>query len=463
MSVSSSPKRLIISILLFVLAAYLGWALYASITDILSFDDFEVYHFIGGVASARNANIYELTTPHQQRGPFLYPISASVLLIPLSWLPHDLAGVVFSIVKVACLALLWFGGVWFSGRRPIDAAAALVCTIGPLIMLHRVVTSDVGNGQINLLLAAAAVGGIWMIMRPMRLWWIGSLLLAYAIAMKLTPALLLAVPLLNRQWKGLCVTIVLALLLLFALPIFWFGGNGFARMSTQYRDVAARFTFDWAAPHEQTTPTELFQFVRLQNGDAMTTPADAPDILPVPISGYAGERLFEPKYRAPATRFWLGFGLAAGATFLLGRRWILRSRDGSFAPDWTWDLAMLCGFIILLSPRSQKAHLVILIIPAAWLAARICRWSAPGAVPAGSRQPIWGIIAYVALCAVFLIAESLKIRVNGWEDPLRCLPMVGVLMLVLMVAVVGWLDARSGALDLQDHRATGNHPGRAGG
>lgn len=439
------PPRLLITILICVFAAYLGWALYVSITDILTFDDFEVYHFIAGVAAERGSNIYELTTPHQQRGPFLYPVSASVLLIPLSWLPHDFAGVLFSIVKIACLALLWFGGVWCSGRRPVDALGLLLCVLGPMIMLHRVVTSDVGNGQINLILAAAAVGGVWLMMLSKRWWWIGSLLLAYAIAMKMTPALLLAVPLLNRRWKGFGATIAFALALLVALPLLWFGGDGYAKMSNQYREVAARFTFDWAAPHEQTTPTELFQFVRLQTGDATTSPADEPDILPVPISGYAGERLFEPVHRAPATRFWLAIGLLTGATFLIGRWWLLRTRDGRFAPDWTWDLAMLCVLIVLLSPRVQKAHMVLLIIPAAWLTARICGWCVPGFLPVNSRRPLWGVIAYSVLCAVFLTGESLKVRVSGWDDPLRCLPLVGLLMMACMIAAIGRIDARESA------------------
>lgn len=441
-SAASPPPRRLIAVLAFVLAAYLGWALYLSIADILSLDDFEVFHFIGGVASQRGANIYELITPHQQRGPFLYPPSAAVLFVPLSWLPHDLAGVLFSIVKVACLAGLWLGGIWFSGRRPTDVAGLMLCVLGPMIMLHRPVHSDVGNGQINLIVALAAVGGVWLIMLSRgRGWWLGSLLLAWSIAIKLTPALLLAVLLLNRRWKALAATLTVTGILLVALPAVWFGLDSFSKMNGQYRQVAARFTFDWASPSEQTTPTELFQFARLQNGDATTTPADRPDILPVPISGYAGERLFEPRFRDSAIQFWFAMGLIAGLTFLAFRWFVLRKRWPPGQADWTWDLAMLCALMVFLSPRVQKAHLVILIVPAAWLVARIGGWFAPGASPDGSRRPVVGLIAYCLLCALFLIGESARIPIPGWDLPVRCIPLVALLAMIIMIAAVGWLDA----------------------
>jgi hypothetical protein len=441
-SAASPPPRGLIALLAFAFAAYLGWALYLSIGDILSLDDFEVFHFIGSVASQRGSNIYELTTPHQQRGPFLYPPSAAALFVPLSWMGHDPAGVLFSIVKIACLAGLWLGSIWFSGRRPADISGLLLCAIGPLIMLHRTVHSDVGNGQINLMVAMAAVGGVWLIMLGRRGgWWLGSMLLAWSIAIKLTPALLLAVLLLNRRWRALAATLTFAVLLLVALPAVWFGPEAFGRMTGQYREIAARFTFDWASPYEQTTPTELFQFARLQNGDATTTPADSPDELVVPISGYAGERLFEPRYRPPANWFWLAVGCCSGLAYLGFRHFLLRRRWLPGGADWTWDLAMLCSLMVFLSPRVQKAHLVILIVPAGWLAARVCNWFAPGAMAAGARRPLMGLICYCLLCAMFLVGDSAKIPVPGWSEPARCVPLMALSAMIMMVAAVGWLDA----------------------
>lgn len=448
------PPRLLIVILLAAFAAYLGWALYYSVTDILSYDDFEVFHYIGGVAAGHSSNIYELVTPHQQRGPFLYPPSAAVLFVPLSWLSHNVAGVLFSIVKVGCLLLLWIGSARFSGRPPRDLLGMLLVMFGTAAMLHRPVSSEVGNGQINIILAAAAVGGVWLMMRS-RQWWgwgTGALLLAWAIAIKMTPALLLAVPLLNGKWKAFGTSAAAALALTLLLPMVWFGQDGYQKMSRQYRDVAARFTFDWPAPEEQTTPTELFQFARLQSGAAKAGAANTPDVLSVPISGWAGERLLEPAYRAPAMRAWLLVGLFSAAAFLAVRMVLFRRRDASAdvaAPagsDWTWDLAMLCALIVLLSPRVQKAHLVILVVPAAWIGARLCAWFAPESDHDDRRRGAWGVVGYVLLCVLFIIADSLRIPIPSWPEPARFLPLVGLLLMVGMLIAIERVDVRRGML-----------------
>jgi hypothetical protein len=440
-----ASSRAIALILALGFAGYLGWAFIHSATDIPTFNDFEVYHYIGGVAAQRQPIIYELTTPHQQRGPFLYPPSASVLLIPLSWLPHDVAGVIFSIVKVGCLLLLWWGGARFSGTPPRDALGYVLVMLGPAIMLHRPVASDVGNGQINIIIAAAAVGGVWLMMASRRWCVVGCATLAWAIAMKITPALLLAVLLLNRQWKALAMTVALAIVLLVALPMGWFGIDGYRKMNDQYRQIAARFTFDWASPIEQITPTELFQFVRLQTGAASAGPANAPEVLPVPISGYAGERLFEPNFRPAAMRFWFILGVGVGLVYLVSRRWALRARERLPALDWTWDLAMLCAFIVLLSPRVQKAHLVMLIVPAAWLAARLCNWFAPEHGNAGQKRGLIGIAAYSIICALFLTADNAEVPLPGLKEPAHCLPLIGVLGIIAMMVVVVRIDRRFAA------------------
>jgi hypothetical protein len=338
--------------------------------------------------------------------------------------------------------MLWWSGARFSGAPPRDALGYLLVMLGPAIMLHRPVASDVGNGQINIIVAAAAVGGVWLMMASKKWWWVGCLTLSWAIAIKMTPALLLAVPLVNRNWRGLLLTAALAVALLIALPLGWYGGDGYRTMNEQYREIAARFTFDWASPNEQTTPTEMFQFARLQSGAATTMPADAPDLLTVPISGYAGEQLFDPRFRGPAVRFWFIFGAACGVIYLLGRLWVLRSRDGSLLRDWTWDTAMMCTFIVMLSPRVQKAHLVILIVPAAWLAARLCNCFAPGHDPGAARRGVIGIVGYAGICALFLTAENADVPLPGLTQPAHCLALLGVLALLAMVIVAQRIDQR---------------------
>src|SRR5688572_6299466 len=91
-----------------------------SATEIVEANDFEVFYYVGEAAAARDAGIYEIISPVKKLGPFLYPPSAAVLFAPLSWLSHDGSGVIFSIAKSICLAVLLWGAVWFSGWRPVD-------------------------------------------------------------------------------------------------------------------------------------------------------------------------------------------------------------------------------------------------------------------------------------------------------------------------------------------------------
>src|SRR5262245_10441923 len=174
-----------------------------SVKEIVKVNDFEVFHHIGEVAATHQPVIYDVASPVKQRGPFLYPPSAAVLFVPLSWLSHNAAGAVFGLLKIACLLLLYWGSVYWSGARPRDWLATVTVMIIPIVVAHRAVDSDVGNGQVNIVVAAAAVGGVWLMMLN-RQWWLrgsGGMLLAWAVAIKLTPALLLAVPLMNRRWK----------------------------------------------------------------------------------------------------------------------------------------------------------------------------------------------------------------------------------------------------------------------
>jgi hypothetical protein len=55
---------------------------------------------------------------------------------------------------------------------------------------------------------------------------------------------------------------------------------------------------------------------------------------------------------------------------------------------------------------------------------------------------VLGVIAYAIISAVLLVGDIVEIPVAGWEQPLRCLPLIGLCMLIAMLAIVGWIDAR---------------------
>ena len=454
----SPSLRLSAIILVTVFGIYMLRDTVRSVKGIIKVNDFEVFYHIGEVAATRQPVIYDVASPVKQRGPFLYPPSAAVLFVPLSWLSHNAAGTVFGIVKMACLLLLYWGSVHWSGARPRDWVGTLTAMVIPMVVAHRAIDSDVGNGQVNIVIAAAAVGGVWLMMLNQRVWLgTGGALLAWAIAIKLTPALLLAVPLMNRRWKEFGFSVLMAALLLFALPALWFGTDNFKELLKRHGEIASRFSMDWPALNRQITLNEMAQFTRVvHRGDmkpneiAPDDPDKSPVMSVVPegqpvITGKSGANLLNPELRRLTVRLWIAMGLAVGALYFL-MRWLV-FRGGT--PDWTWDLTMMCALIVLLSPRAHKAHLAILIVPAGWIAARIFRWIESGGLAAAWKSHAGAMIAVLLTCLLFLISENVPVPIPGFgglEQPYRCL---GFFALLLMIGLVVRLANEPGS---ESHR-----------
>jgi len=441
-------RRRIFIVLLVVFGVLLSRQLWHSAAEIIKVNDFEVFHNIGDVAAGPDrAEIYNAVSPVKKRGPFLYPPSAAMLLIPLSWLPHDMAGVLFTMVKLACLLLLLLGAVRCSGAPPPDPLGVMIVVTVTAIMLFRPVDSDIGNGQINLVVTAAAVGGAWLMMtnqrRWSRWWWAGAVALAAAVAVKMTPILLLAAPLLHRRWKALGTSCAALVLLTMVLPGVWFGWSTFTDLLAQHRQATTGFTLTWTAPNGQATPTELVQFTLAHRPN--TTHVRWPDRPVDPDdgqieAGWASNPLTEAG-KAITGRLWLMFGLLGGAAFVLVRWRLFRRRP----PDWSWDIAMLCVAIVGLSPRVQKAHLVVLIVPVAWTMCRALHLF----VRDGIRPHARLLISLIVLGALLLISDDLPIPTFGvTTEPARPAMLLALLTLAGQIVRLGRADA-----DPADRRA----------
>jgi len=441
----SSAQRTATIIFLAVLAVFIGRWLFISVTGIARVNDFEVFHHIGEVAATHDPGIYTVMSPVKQRGPFLYPPSAAILFVSLSWMPHDVSGAVFSVVKVAGLITLLWGGVWFSGCRPRDALGISLMMALTVIALFRPINSDVGNGQINIVIALLGVGGVWLIMAtpgPRRWggWWVvGALLIALATAIKLTPALLLAVPLLNRKWKAAALTISFIAALMIALPMFWFGLNHYRPMLKEQQRITAEFTMNWPAVGRQVTLNEVLLLGRAQGkADQLH-----PDVIAAsgdgsPVRGFAPGQFLDADELRQASVVWLGCGLAIGGVFLLYRL----SRAGGGDPHrvegrgWEWDLATMCVFTVLLSPRAQQAHLAILIVPFMWISARVVEWI--------GRD---GVVRHRGMLAGYLTLFALLLANGDWAlpwpgQPLRAHPGYFVALLLMLVMLMSLAHRR---------------------
>ena len=129
---------------------------------------------------------------YKRQLPFTYPPFAALLFVPLSWIPLTAASILISIASFAalwgCVAL-----VLRALRCPGWAGWALLAA-----MLTEPITETFSFGQVNILLTALVVVDIlWLSPSRGR-----GVLTGIAMAIKLTPAVFLAVFFVRREWRA---------------------------------------------------------------------------------------------------------------------------------------------------------------------------------------------------------------------------------------------------------------------
>ena len=158
--------------------------------------DLQVYR--DGIASWRSGhNPYDgVFTIHHLH--FTYPPFALVALSPLTWAPFGVTQVVLWVLSVSALALAVYvvcrRGGWTSGRalvaRSIGWASLATILLEP-------VRTTLDYGQINTLLLGLVVVDLLVMPKRHSGWLVGL-----AAAVKVTPLIFVAMPLLERDWKA---------------------------------------------------------------------------------------------------------------------------------------------------------------------------------------------------------------------------------------------------------------------
>ncbi len=149
--------------------------------------------------------VYDQMTESPQLLPFTYPPFAALLALPLAAIPFVGVGWLWTVLQVAATYL-----TVLIAFRPLLAraggwrfvAGALVCA--PMLWLHPV-ADGVRFGQVNAFIVLACLADI-AVRRPR---WARGVLTGLAIAVKLTPGVLLVHYVVSRQWRT-AVTVVVA-------------------------------------------------------------------------------------------------------------------------------------------------------------------------------------------------------------------------------------------------------------
>ncbi len=294
-------------------------------------------------------NVYETHATqgtHSKYPPFFFLFTA-----PLAVLPLGLAAAIWfllnAVLAAACVVL-----AVRAFRRPDGAEPPpLLAYALPALLAAVLIVTNLQRGQVNILILFFVCLGIYAFRRGWDLR--AGLALGVAVALKLTPALLVAYLLYKRAWKvaiGAGVALVLAWAV---LPALVFGPDEAVEVTRSWSRVIASFS-------EQGVLGEGIEGVRHTNQSLSAafyrfftaTPAGAGR-----TDFYVNVASIGHAHAAVTVR-------VLSIALLLGLAWLVR---GPPAPrgDITWgmEISLVLLVILFVSPISWINHYVALIVP----------------------------------------------------------------------------------------------------
>jgi hypothetical protein len=205
------PRRLLtLSGLAVALGTYIAVALWTQIVVNPRFvSDIDIY-LRAGQKALQAQNAYQ---PFEIGKSFVYPPPALLIFAPLSLLSWEAAIGTWAVANITAylgaLACLWYA------IQPVERRVALGLWAAMLLFTPFLETVTVGqvNGLVLLGLAVFALGSV----EP-RWQWPGDVGLAAAVLIKISPAILIALPLVRRDWAR-CARVALATGLLCAASL----------------------------------------------------------------------------------------------------------------------------------------------------------------------------------------------------------------------------------------------------
>ncbi|MET9200369.1 glycosyltransferase 87 family protein [Gordonia sp. NPDC003585] len=164
--------------------------------------DFQVYRYGGGFL-VDGTHLYDGNVPTINDGqilPFTYPPFSALVFAPLSWLPVRVGAVIMAIA--GCLVVWWLIRLLLRrvGCGDLPIGWSMILTAVALQMEPVRITLDLG--QVNLLLVALMVADTIWDRRPAWLEPYRGLMVGFAAAIKLTPAVIVIYYLARRQWRA---------------------------------------------------------------------------------------------------------------------------------------------------------------------------------------------------------------------------------------------------------------------
>ena len=314
-------------------------------------------------------------------GPFTYPPAAALLAVPFARTSPTIAlagwyiaSVLATFVAVACAWRL----VRAPGFREMTRDWSWIFVLG-LFLGARQLISPFGNRQTDMFVAAAVIGGCWLLAKGRDIH--GAIWIGAAAAIKATPLLFAPYLLWRGRWRAALALVTVALALNYVPDVLWPQPSGRSYFR-QWVDVSL-------APVRSGTPGEWFAD-RLRNQSIaglvgrlgtfgfVTSTAQVADE-PPPITPERARTIKLVVY---------GIGLLLLGITLWRFGWPKPDRS-QFAAECA---AVLC-LMLLVSPMTSKSHLCILVLPLFLIAREIIQRRTTGWIAFGVLLTLLGPLA----------------------------------------------------------------------
>lgn len=291
------------------------------------------------------------------------PIMALILL-PIVKLPLPVAALGWYWLKVGMtlLSLFWVCRLVESPEQPFPLWAKTVTVLLSL----RAITGDLLHGNVNLFILFLVIGFLYAFQRGRD--FLAGIVLALAIACKVTPALFLPYLVWKRAWRALFgCTVGLAL-------FFWPGvvpslllgwEQNQQQLTSWYDNMVKPFLIDGAvtAEHQnQSLPGLVYRLLTY-----------SPSFVKYPNNVWTPDQYHNVAALPPEVARWL-VKLCMGV-FVLFVAWTCRTpRDGQHKPALAAEYAIVVVGMLLFSERTWKHHCVTLLLPFAVLVYHLAVW-----------------------------------------------------------------------------------------
>lgn len=343
---------------------------------------------------------------------YIYPPFFLTLIKPLTGLPVPLAAAIFETVK--WLALLLSLQLAWRLCAPAGEDVPPIVALGSLVCTWRFFDNDFGVGNINIVLLAAVLLGLWLLMRNRP--FLAGIAIAAAVSIKVTPALILVYFAYKRWWKPLIGAAIGAVIFLFVWPAVSFGwAQNLDLLQGWYHAVVHGFLEKGAVRSEQTNQAIIGVLNRLFG----------PHVAILPDTRLTIVELSQP------VRDVLRGGVALVTLGTLG--WICRKPISPMRHRLAFaaEAGMVLIAMLMLSGLSWKAHFVTLLLPYSVLWAYLV----DARLPDRPRRVIGGALV-ASFAASTLSSDIITPRGADYAEA------YGVVMLGAIIAGVGLIAVR---------------------